>query len=248
MRLALISDIHGNLTALDAVLGEIASEAIDRVACLGDVAADGPQPGEVLQRLKALRCPMVMGNADAEVLGLIPVPDEPDMRMVAEAARWCSAQLGSDDLAFMARFEPRVELVMEGRALLLFHGAPNDFHTRLPPSLSDDALRQALSSFPADILAGGHTHMQMARWLDGSLLFNPGSVGMAYDWRRNDKVELAAWAEYAVLTLAEATFRTELRRVAFDLEAHLGAIRRSGLPNEDHWISAWSRASRLCSL
>ena len=94
-------------------------------------------------------------------------------------------------------------------------------------------------------MAGGHTHLQMARQIDEAMLINPGSVGMAYDRTAEDKVELAAWAEYAVLMLAEDAFRVELRKVAFDVEAHRTAIRRSGMPYADFWTSAWARAGRL---
>jgi putative phosphoesterase len=245
MRLALLSDIHGNLTALDAVLDELAAEGIERVACLGDVAADGPQPCEVVERLLALRCPVVMGNADAEVLGLIPVPDAPEMRMVADAASWCAARLNDDHRVFMSGFERRLEIGLAGRSLLLFHGSPDDFHAKLPPSISDEQLREAFAGFSADMMAGGHTHMQMARSLDGTMFINPGSVGMAYDTAPAEGFRFAAYAEYAVITSAVDSSRVELRRAAFDLEVHLAALRKSGMPNSDFWTSAWARASPL---
>ena len=244
-RLALISDIHGNLSALEAVLDELKAEGIHRVACLGDVAADGPQPCEVLERLAALRCPVVMGNADAEILGLIPVSDAPEMRMVADAARWCAAILNDDHRAFMSGFERRLETVLAGRSLLLFHGSPDDFHAKLPPSISDELLREAFAGFSADITAGGHTHMQMARPLDGAFFINPGSIGMAYDTGPGESFRFAAYAEYAVITCTEDTFRVELRKVAFDLDAHLAALRKSDMPNVEFWELAWARASSL---
>ena len=157
MRVALISDIHGNLTALDAVLNELAAEEIDRVACLGDVASDGPQPCEVLGRLTALQCPVVMGNADAEVLGLIPLSGAPEMRMVAEAALWCADRLHADERAFMASFERRVEIAVANWSLLLFHGSPSDFNAKILPSTPDDALRETFANFSAKVMAG-RTH------------------------------------------------------------------------------------------
>jgi predicted phosphodiesterase len=68
MRMALISDIHGNLVALEAVMNDLERQGAERMVCLGDVAASGPQPRGVLQRLQALDCPVVMGNADAWLL------------------------------------------------------------------------------------------------------------------------------------------------------------------------------------
>jgi hypothetical protein len=87
--------------------------------------------------------------------------------------------------------------------------------------------------------------MQMVRQIDGTTFINPGSVGMAYYRSAEGRTEFAAWAEYAVLTLAGNVFRVELRKVAFDLDAHLAAIRRSGMPNADFWMSAWALAARF---
>ena len=244
MRIALISDIHGNLAALDAVLGEIAAEGLERIICLGDVASDGPQPVEVLERLTALQCPVVMGNADAEVVGLIPLSDAPDMPMVAQAALWCAERIGAYGRALIAAFQPHIEDTAEGWPLLFFHGAPKDFNRRLLPTTPDNSVRQALAGCSAELMAGGHTHLQMLRRIDQTVLINPGSVGMAYD-RASEDAEFAAWAEYAVLTLTADAFRAKFRRTVFDREAHLSAIRTSGMPNADFWAAAWSRATRL---
>ena len=99
LTIALIADIHGNLAALDAVLDALGPEQPGRFVCLGDVAATGPQPREVLRRLHGLGCPVVMGNADAELLDVAPPGPETDddSRRIADIARWCAAQL--DDAA-----------------------------------------------------------------------------------------------------------------------------------------------------
>ena len=75
MRIGLIADIHGNLIALETVLAELAREPLDQMVCLGDVAALGPQPGEALARLRALGCPVVMGNTDAWLLAPSSAPE-----------------------------------------------------------------------------------------------------------------------------------------------------------------------------
>ncbi|MBI3286567.1 MAG: metallophosphoesterase family protein [Chloroflexi bacterium] len=72
MRVAIFSDIHGNLVALEAILAEIERERVDQMICLGDVAATGPQPAETLHRLRELNCPVVMGNTDARFLNPQP--------------------------------------------------------------------------------------------------------------------------------------------------------------------------------
>src|SRR5215216_2301905 len=99
--IALIADIHGNLAALEAVLDALRAEPADQIVCLGDVAATGPQPCGVLRRLRELGCPMVMGNADAELLDVSPPAPETDedARRIADISRWCAAQLDDADRA-----------------------------------------------------------------------------------------------------------------------------------------------------
>src|SRR5258708_31692588 len=93
MRVALISDIHGNCVALEAVLADIERAGVDQVVCLGDVAATGPQPHAVIERLRATGCPVVMGNADVWLLNpqLSETEDEAT-RQIEEIDLWCAAQ------------------------------------------------------------------------------------------------------------------------------------------------------------
>src|SRR3954453_814417 len=99
MTIALIADIHGNLAALEAVLDALRAEPADEIVCLGDVAATGPHPHEVLRRLQGLGCPMVMGNADAELRDGPPPAAETDedARRITDISRWCAAQLDDAD-------------------------------------------------------------------------------------------------------------------------------------------------------
>src|SRR5882724_189823 len=100
MRIGLIADIHGNLLALETVLDELAREGVNELICLGDVASLGPQPAEVLARLRALGCPVVMGNTDAWLL-TPPAGDaaEEEDRSMYRLNAWCAAQLSSRDRA-----------------------------------------------------------------------------------------------------------------------------------------------------
>src|SRR5215469_17042356 len=111
-KIAIIADIHGNLPALEAVLAEIAAEGVERVVCLGDVATLGPQPREVIARLRAQGCPVVMGNTDADLLALGPsagATPVDDWRN-EEFDQWCAAQLTDDDRAYLRSFQPTILL------------------------------------------------------------------------------------------------------------------------------------------
>jgi predicted phosphodiesterase len=108
-RVALISDIHGNAVALEAVLADIGRGA-DEIVCLGDVAAGGPQPREALERLRRLGCPVVRGNADEWLLGTMPAESDEDDRRLRESVEWAREQLIDADVAYLESFVPTIEL------------------------------------------------------------------------------------------------------------------------------------------
>jgi predicted phosphodiesterase len=136
MRVAIIADIHGNLQALEAVLAEIAAEPVDRIVCLGDVVSFGPQPREVIARLRALGCPVVVGNADAEVFD--PRPSDGDVtdegQHFIDMNRWTRGLLSEDELAYLRGFQPTVMVELGGgKTLLCYHGSPRSFNDRILP-------------------------------------------------------------------------------------------------------------------
>jgi predicted phosphodiesterase len=249
MRIALIADIHGNLPALEAVLAEIAAEPIDRIVCLGDVASLGPQPREVLARLRALGCPVVMGNTDAEVLDPAAPHDAPDedARRIREINAWTAGLLSEEDKAYLRSFQPTVAVDLgDGATLLCYHGSPRSFNDRLMPDTPHDTLDAWFADHPAAALyAGGHTHNQMLVRHGKALVLNPGSVGLPFDTvppgagTRNP-----AWAEYAVVESDGGQVRVEFRRTPFDVAALLRAARESGMPHADWWSADWDMPSR----
>ncbi|HEV8191691.1 MAG TPA: metallophosphoesterase family protein, partial [Ktedonobacterales bacterium] len=179
MRIGLIADIHGNLVALETVLAELVGESLDDLICLGDVAALGPQPGAVLARLRALGCPVVMGNVDAWLL--MPPDTTAAGELDTALAHWCTAQLTDSDLAYVRAFPATYERRLSAeRTLLCYHGSPRSFDDVIVPTTPDDALEAMLGNAVAHatILAGGHTHLQMLRRYGDAHLVNPGSVGL----------------------------------------------------------------------
>jgi len=183
MPVAIISDIHGNLIAFDAVLNTIAARNIQQIICLGDVAATGPQPREVIARLKQIDCPAVIGNTDDWLLKpKLKVHDNPDMQRIQEMEFWASEQLTSEDRAYLASFQPTISYELDnGKHLLAYHGSPRSYSEHISSTTPDRDLDAALSGYQADIFIGGHSHMQMFRRHRRSLVLNPGSVGLAFD-------------------------------------------------------------------
>jgi len=242
MRIGLIADIHGNLLALETVLAELALESLDQMVCLGDVAALGPQPGEVLARLRALRCPVVMGNTDA---WLLAPPSAVDGDRVDRAiTQWTIAQLTDDDRAYIASFPPTIELALgEGCILAGFHGSPRSYDDIIVPTTPDVELRDMLGDTQATILAGGHTHLQMLRRYGDAHLVNVGSVGLAGVGAAAQKNQHVRWAEYAVVDSNGDRLDISLRRTPLDVDQMLMVAQASGMPEFEWWAELWEHRS-----
>jgi putative phosphoesterase len=239
MKVALISDIHGNLVSFEAVLQDIERENVDQIVCLGDVAALGPQPREVLMHLKTLKCPAVMGNTDDFLLTPKTYSgSNEESQKIYEIECWSAAQLTDGDKTFIRTFHPTVELMLGELTLLCFHGSPNSYDDVIRATTPDDELERKLSGFNADIMAGGHTHTQMLRRHRNLLLINPGSIGLPHDYFLGE-VYKPARAEYALLNTADDKISIDLRRVKVDSEQVRQSFLGSGMPHAEWMAQDW---------
>lgn len=243
MPVAIISDIHGNLIALDAVLDAIAARNIKQIICLGDVAATGPQPREVIARLKEVGCPVVMGNTDDWLLKPAPKEhDDPEMQRIHEMEFWASQQLSTEDRAYLTSFQPTISYTLEnGQRLLAYHGSPRSYKEHITPSMLATDLDAALSGHEADIFMGGHSHMQMFFRHRRSIVLNPGSVGLAFDhgWPFDNTVRNPPWAEYAIIDALNDVLTIELHRVSFDVQRFIAVMLASGMPHAEWAAGEW---------
>lgn len=221
MRIALISDLHGNEVALRAVLADARRAGVDRVVCLGDVATLGPRPNEVIALLRELGCLCIVGNHDAFLLDRRLIAGYTEAEIVIEAVEWCREQLTPEDFAFLRTFVPTAELPLDGAGtLFLFHGSPRSHTEDLLATTAPEVLDEALRGISATVLAGGHTHLQMLRQHRGALLVNPGSVGMPFKQYVGGRTpEVLLHAEYAIVAADGGTVSVDLRRVPLDRAA-----------------------------
>lgn len=225
MKLAILSDVHGNCLALDTVLAEIEKVSVDHIICNGDMIQSGPQPAETVACLREMKYSVVMGNSDAWLLSdsetnahLIPEDRRQKLNFVRE---WSPAQLSEADKAFIAAFQPTVEISLgNGGSLLTFHGSPTNFDQFILPSTPEDEFKEIPKPDADNVLIGGHMHPQYTRRLRDSqnFFFNPSTVGVAYNHEQSGAGLPDAWCEYAMLTVVGPQVSCESRRLPLDME------------------------------
>jgi predicted phosphodiesterase len=235
VRTALIADIHGNFISLQAVLADAGRRGADRIVCLGDVAATGPQPLEAIEAIAALGCDVVQGNTDAWLLE--PTDEEvqdDDTRRILEIDLWVHDQLRPHHLDILREYVPVVTL----GDLVCYHGSPRANDDAILPTTPDAELARMLDGHTAQVLAGGHTHLAMLRRHGQSLVINPGSVGVPFEQLPDAGFRNPPWAEYAIVDEGDVEFH----RVPVDVGAVTEAALASGMPNGGWWVRDWSWA------
>lgn len=242
MRVALLADIHANLTALEAVLARLEPREIELYIGLGDMASFGPEPCEVLDRLRALEARNVMGNTDAWMLNPRPhAIKDADTPRQNHIELWSAEQLRPEDKDYIRTFEATVEVDLgHGAKLLCYHGSPRshgDFLRATTPDLEVEAM---LAGRYATVMAGGHTHEQMLRRYKNLTLVNAGSVGQACEWGHATGRCHYPWAEYAVVESRDGGVAVELGRAPFDVQAVNRQAHERGMPHADWWAGLWA--------
>jgi predicted phosphodiesterase len=244
MRIAFISDIHGNYTALQAVLADIKSQNIDQIVCLGDTVSLGPQPKEVLNTLRELKCVVIKGNHDWAVLE----PEDAEKFEITEYLvpdlYWCRDHLDRADLSFIDAFEPTHEIVLpNGVVMICFHGSPLSSTDLIQATTPPEILDKYFEGQKAAIFIGGHSHIQMYRRYGERLILNSGSVGNAFKfaYAPGNVPSLLPWAEYTIINQAGNELDVDLRRVYFDTEELQKIIRKTDLPGTDWWLRQYTK-------
>jgi diadenosine tetraphosphatase ApaH/serine/threonine PP2A family protein phosphatase len=236
-RLAVLSDVHGNLLALEAVLADVQTQgAPDGYWVLGDLAAFCPWPVETLARLRALpNVAFLQGNTDRYVVtGRRPVllvrsPEDwagAPIQLAERDAnfRWTVERLSWADCEFLRDLPTRLEMDVGAGSprpygrVVAFHANPTDDEVNLLPNTPDGQVRPHLAGVNARLVLCGHTHRPMDRTVDGVRLVNDGSVGFSLDGDPRPA--------YALLDFAGGECTVALRRVEYDREAVLAELER----------------------
>lgn len=242
MRIAAISDIHGNLPALEAVLADIAAQPVDVTVNLGDILSGPLWIAETADRLMALELPTIAGNHERQVL------NDPPQRMGASDAH-AAGRLCGDHRAWLSALPKTLQPTPE---VWCCHGTPDSDLQYFLETVAPDGVRRAtlaeataraggaMGGVEHGLILCGHTHVpRVMRLADGRLVVNPGSVGLqAYDdlHPHPHVVENASpHARYALLTRLPAGWQVELRSVPYDHEA---AARLAEANQRPDWADA----------
>lgn len=244
-RLAAISDIHGNATALEAVLKEIARERPDAVLIAGDLVLNGPEPALVIDVLRSLpptTTLIVAGNtdiaaADFDYGAAYPWMQDGVPDAIVAAAEWAHDALGEERVDWLRRLPTERRWRADDDTLVLAcHASPGSQTAGFDQELDPNVTLERVSRTDARVIVCGHTHIPEIRDLGWKLIVNDGSAGYVFD---GDPT-----ASWALIDLEDGEVRAEIRRTAFDALSVANAISARGLAG-DVYRAATVRTGRL---
>ena len=241
MRLAILSDIHGNLLALDAVLQDLKEAGgADKMWILGDLVAFGPRPAECMARLRDLKeAKVIVGNTDRYVFngdrrssGTVKDEKEWQSRLDNLITRdanfnWTASQLKFADYEYFSKLRQELDLEVPDYGWVIgYHGAPGSDEVLMWPETPDEEVADQFIDREGRLGFGGHTHMPMDRDLGRWRVVNVGSIGFPRDEAR---------ACYVLATFADGGVSLDFRRVSFDVDGFVKDLEQQGNPSW-RWI------------
>lgn len=230
-RIALISDVHGNLHALEAVMDDARRRGAEAFISAGDLVGYGAHTERVVEAACSNHVLGIRGNLELDVLGKMGTGGAEGTPTKREAVRLARLDLSRASRRYLRSLPTMLSLDVAGTRLAVAHGSPASPEERLGPGTPEGRLLElarALEPAP-DVVVVGHTHVQFRRVAGGTLFVNPGSVGRSSDGDPR--------AAYAMLTLAPPS--VELVRVAYDNERAARAVRRRGMPEAFARMILW---------
>jgi putative phosphoesterase len=206
MKIGVISDIHSNSVALDAVLSQPDIQSADTIYCAGDLVGYYSRPNEVVERICKERIPSVMGNHDNAVVESTPSSFSLHAK---RAVDWNRRSLTETNLGFLDALPLRIREIVSNRDLLVVHGSPkNPLSEYIFKEDVDELFLDFYFDVPPDVIVMGHTHQPFVKSVRNTLVVNPGSVGQPRD--RDPR------ASYGIIDLDSLNCR--IHRVEYDIE------------------------------
>jgi predicted phosphodiesterase len=222
VRIALFSDIHGNVRGLDACLADLETQGgADTIVGVGDYCMDGPRPREVLERLREAGALCVRGNTDRYLCDLETFPATDDVE--GRVLHWYRQALGDGWLGWLAGLPFALRFGAGPGGLLVVHANPKTDDDHIWPDADDALLERVTHDVEERTIAFGHLHLPYVRHWRDKLLVNVASAGLPKDGDPR--------AGYAILTRRSGGWQVKHRRVPFDVERVATEIEKSGMPD-----------------
>jgi putative phosphoesterase len=228
-RVAIVTDIHANLPALEAAVTRIEELGIERIYCGGDLVGYGPHPNEVCALLARRQIPTIYGNYDYAIArGLEDCgcfyPTPRDRELGEQSIAWTLAHTDEQSKDFMRGLPFDVRFELGGKRVRLVHGSPRKVNEYLLEERAASTFERIAAIADCDVLAFGHTHKPWIREHAGVLFVNCGSAGKPKDGDPR--------ASFALLEPASGEVRVTIERVDYDADTVAAEMRRVGLPDE----------------
>jgi len=224
VRFAVLADIHANMAAFEAVLEHIKNQGhVDSIIIAGDHVGDAPMPSAVLNKIKELSGHIILGNRDKDILSY----DSGNMDSWNDYIQWAGMKwtysiLNSSDLEYLKSLPEQLSIkVDESFSIRVVHGSPNHIYEHLYIDKYHERLESAVNTINENILICAHTHESWTTYYKGTLIINPGSIGIHY----NDK----ACAEYSILDINDVKCNVEHYYVPYDFNKLINDYTQSGL-------------------
>lgn len=212
--MALISDIHSNIHALEAVMEDIDTLGVEETICAGDLVGYYPFPNETISLLRRRGVKSILGNHDRAVIHFNTVGMN---RLAADAARWTSENINADNVDYLKTLRSSMRMEIGDNVISVCHGSPRDDDEYL---YEIDTSLDLLEICECDFLVTGHTHIPFVRKFHEGMIINPGAVGQPRDGDRR--------ASYAILDTEHGD--VTICRKSYDIESIHNKVMEVGLP------------------
>ena len=236
MKFGLISDIHANLPALDAVLTHAESKKIELIYNLGDSIGYGGFPNQVINSLRSNNIISIKGNYDRKVLRINHNFDKwsnTKNPIKLLAFKWAYDQLSDDNIEFIRSFPEQRSSRIVNKKILFVHGSPVSRKEPIYENTPNSRLAELIKIADSDIIFCGHTHQNMIKKYNNTVFINPGSIGRQHDGDPR--------ASYAIINISKANIKIDFYRIPYNIEMAVQEIYNNGLPEEFALMTLYGR-------
>jgi len=227
MKLAFLSDIHGNATALEAVLKDIKQRNIDKIIVLGDICYRGPEPLASLNLVQSLNADVIKGNADEWVVRGVNEGEVPKkvLSMMNKERDWTASKLNDENIEYLEGLPTELNLEFDSVRIHAFHATPTSLFDIVQSDESDELLTERLMINEADVFIYGHIHKPFVRFIDGKCIINTGSVGLPFDGLNK--------SSYVIVEIEGDSIEASIARIDYEVNDVIKQFNESDYPNKE---------------